>query len=1265
MTDNVVCCFSSLALVVVISTRRSGSQAGAKELVGATPQAQHLREPLSAPAAPYALGMPTWPTKPVRDNALMRQESRHLHLMMTHKSSNAFPQGAKPVLVAHNVEQSHVYAAVSPARVSHPDFEAIVDRQQQKQEENKDQRKTWKDQIAPGTPQLKPLYSTEQPDYKHLSLPWCSHMLPPRMPCYGVPICDAGHTASEDGASCVPCAAGSFKEAPGSEQCQKCPARSLSAAGSTEASSCECEPGFTGPAGEECSACSAGTYKDMVGSEACVNLCPANSDSPPGSVAITDCRCNAGFTGAYGEACTACEAGTFKASSGSETCTGCPQNTFSPPASVDDSACTCNKGYTGIDCHACGAGKFKHVTGADECVDCVAGKYSTSVGADTAHTCVACPAHSTTLSAGSTAETSCECKAGFIGPAGGPCVICKSGKYEVGGTCVDCPEGHTSAPGSASSEACLEVCPPGSFGPHGGPCEACEEGKFKATPGADPCVDQCPANTNSASGSDAVTDCVCNAGYTADADGQECTACPAGSFKEEKGATKCDACEAGTYSSATASVSSDACVTCPANSASAAGSAAANDCVCEPGHTGANGGPCEPCPPGTFKEDIGAGECTLCESGTYSKASGAASKDTCTLCSAVSSSKSGAGSTTCECNAGYTGPDLGPCDPCPAGTYKDIAGSGVCVECHDQSSSPAGSTQTSDCACNPGHTITDDDTCEPCPMGTFKDTWGSDACSACRANSVSPAGSAASDECVCDAGYAAAEDGASCVPCAAGSYKEAPGSAPCQSCPDTTHSSAGSTEVTDCVCNKGYEGPGGGPCDPVEPIKCDPGFTGSEDGTCQPCPSGTFKPATGSEACIVCPEHSSSEEGASECFCSPGYWGYPKYTQIEDESEGVHYVGESGIGSPFLSRTMFHQLAEGVEQEEGIHYVGGDDPSRKDKIQICHATGVDSVPYKLITIAHNAVAVFEKNFADIIPAPAEGCPKTLFVDWCKPCRQDVTLKEEPLGHNYCPGGPERFDCDKSSRSGVNDEGVPDSTPCECEFGLRTIDGVTSCNDPESWGSWDPVTKLPRVGCLDTVSAANYARYKNRTLKKEVVAPVNRFWGSTMYRPRGVHGSELSDPGYVDAQEADALCRSASGRLRTNDPLVAGKNEGCPDPCAYTCCNCGQQYTVQVRMCAVCEDDTSSREAMVCANPSLSSSHSCRRHPHLNMLNTHFVHTYTHMSICIYVYRYIIHIYICSARTTASRLRAWFTATLSLAAELGRSRISRPSAEPQL
>ena len=29
-----------------------------------------------------------------------------------------------------------------------------------------------------------------------------------------------------------------------------------------------------------------------------------------------------------------------------------------------------------------------------------------------------------------------------------------------------------------------------------------------------------------------------------------------------------------------------------------------------------------------------------------------------------------------------------------------------------------------------------------------------------------------------------------------------------------------------------------------------------------------------------------------------------------------------------------------------------------------------------------------------------------------------------------------------------------------------------CKDIDDWGSWDPITKVPRVGCLDTVSRAD-------------------------------------------------------------------------------------------------------------------------------------------------------------------------------------------------
>ena len=114
----------------------------------------------------------------------------------------------------------------------------------------------------------------------------------------------------------------------------------------------------------------------------------------------------------------------------------------------------------------------------------------------------------------------------------------------------------------------------------------------------------------------------------------------------------------------------------------------------------------------------------------------------------------------------------------------------------------------------------------------------------------------------------------------------------------------------------------------------------------------------------------------------------------------------------------------------------------------------------------------------------------------------------------------------------------------------------------SWGSWDPLTGVPRIGCVDTVARAEYTRYKDEGDGQVYISPVNRFYGSTVFAPRG---KGLSQPGYLPKQEADALCTSSSGASHSHDDEdaeVADKGQGCPDPCAYTCCNCGQSYTVQ-------------------------------------------------------------------------------------------------------
>jgi len=145
-------------------------------------------------------------------------------------------------------------------------------------------------------------------------------------------LCNLGFTGP-NGGTCVSCVAGKYKTGAGSAACTDCDANTYSAAtgatdasaclecpsstqsvgGSTAQTSCVCNPGFTGPNGGTCTACEAGKYKTVTGTAACTDCgantystttgataagtclsCPANSQSPTGSGAATDCVCEAG-----------------------------------------------------------------------------------------------------------------------------------------------------------------------------------------------------------------------------------------------------------------------------------------------------------------------------------------------------------------------------------------------------------------------------------------------------------------------------------------------------------------------------------------------------------------------------------------------------------------------------------------------------------------------------------------------------------------------------------------------------------------------------------------------------------------------------------------------------------------------------------------------------------------------------------------------------------------------------------------------------------
>jgi hypothetical protein len=100
----------------------------------------------------------------------------------------------------------------------------------------------------------------------------------------------------------------------------------------------------------------------------------------------------------------------------------------------------------------------------------------------------------------------------------------------------------------------------------------------------------CPASSNSAAASDAISDCQCAAGH-AGPDGGPCVECEVGKYKQTPGSAACQACAALETTAGLASVSAAAC-------------------VCAAGE-GLIDGVCTTCPPGTFKPQPGDEACDV------------------------------------------------------------------------------------------------------------------------------------------------------------------------------------------------------------------------------------------------------------------------------------------------------------------------------------------------------------------------------------------------------------------------------------------------------------------------------------------------------------------------------------------------------------------------------------------------------------------------------------------------------------------------------
>lgn len=239
--------------------------------------------------------------------------------------------------------------------------------------------------------------------------------------------CVAGYYGP-DGGPCTICPVGSY--CPGREAIESCPSFTSSPEGSSSLLSCTCIDGYYGDPGAACAECEQGTYCINGVKRTCRKLSTTLST---GAFSEDQCLCNDGYYPFEPKAgfvvCNPCQSRYYCAN---DTRFDCPANSWSPVQSSSVSACSCDGGYTGPDggpCTACAAGTYKDSIGTDACTDCDAGTYQPGTGAASVEACTTCPPN-TDSSAGSGPVTGCICNAGYTGPDGGTCSACAGGTYK-------------------------------------------------------------------------------------------------------------------------------------------------------------------------------------------------------------------------------------------------------------------------------------------------------------------------------------------------------------------------------------------------------------------------------------------------------------------------------------------------------------------------------------------------------------------------------------------------------------------------------------------------------------------------------------------------------------------------------------------------------------------------------------------------------------------------------------------------------------------
>lgn len=666
-----------------------------------------------------------------------------------------------------------------------------------------------------------------------------------------------------------------------------------------------------------CGACTASHYCIGGNSNAAAQVSPCTPACVTGNYETTPCNSTTNrfctqcppdsycLGGTHMSACRGvCTTGTYQSvdctSTTNRVCPTCPANSY------------CLDGISAVGCSAvCSAGNYQTVpclsTSNRECTLCTPGSFclggtqiTSCRGACTAGTYQSVDCTSTTNRACTTCPANSYCLDGLS--YAGCTAACTTGNYET----VACT--------STSNRECA-TCTAGSYCPAG----------VRST---------CFANSNSPSGSGAVSSCTCNSGYYGSGSCLGCTVCTAGVTYASvpcgptlnRVCSSCKSCILGTtYTYAGCNVNADtdcrACSSCVAGStyrsiscSLAADTTCLSCLVCSTGSFSST--PCT-----ALANTICSPCAAACTAGNYEKTPCNSITDrTCASCTNVPPNAvyAGTGTTSTNCpwkcsNAYFQNGTV--CDPCPAGSW---CAENVQYTCPTNTQSMPLSSSQNNCTCKPGYFGNGSRTgSSPCPicMASYYCAGGNANISTkCPINFTSSEGAAIVSNCYCKPGYQLVNS--LCQLCPAGGYCQ---SGNLSTCPPNSYSTVGSADISSCVCDPGFSGINGEcfqcPADSfctggmsvikcvanaVSPVQstnttacyCDRGYQGIDNSPCMACPEGTW---CWTGVLNYCPMYTSSPSRSSwwkNCTCIPGYTG-PDGSQCEGCLLGT-YKSENG-----------------------------------------------------------------------------------------------------------------------------------------------------------------------------------------------------------------------------------------------------------------------------------------------------------------------------------------------------------------------------------